>query len=65
MADTPGRPGPVRLGDGARAACRPLSHDAVRLEPEGWLGAWQAGRERRNHLLGHELTKGWRPVAPA
>ena len=42
MADTPGRSGPVRLGDGARAACRPLSHDAVRLEPEGWLGAWQA-----------------------
>jgi len=32
----------VRLGDGARAACRPLGHDAVRLKPESWLGAWQA-----------------------
>jgi uncharacterized protein len=42
MANAPGRPGPVRLGDGARAACRPLGHDAVRLGPESWLGAWQA-----------------------
>ena len=27
---------------GAGAACRPLSHDAVRLHPGSWLGAWQA-----------------------
>jgi hypothetical protein len=42
MANAPGRPGPVRLSDEAHAACRPLGHGAVRLGPQGWLGAWQA-----------------------
>ncbi len=27
---------------GARAARRPLGHDAVTLDPRGWLGSWQA-----------------------
>jgi len=35
------RPGSVQPSAGARAACRPLGHDAVRLDPESWLGAWQ------------------------
>ena len=42
MANASGRPGPVRLGEGAHVACRPLGHDAVRLRPEGWLGSSQA-----------------------
>ena len=35
------RPGSVQPSAGARAACRPLGHDAVRLDPGSWLGAWQ------------------------
>jgi len=35
------RPGSVQPSDGARTACRPLGHDAVRLDPGSWLGAWQ------------------------
>jgi DUF1680 family protein len=45
MSRPPGRPGPrpgsVQPSAGARAACRPLGHDAVRLDPGNWLGAWQ------------------------
>ena len=35
------RPGSVQPSDEARTACRPLGHDAVRLDPGSWLGAWQ------------------------
>ena len=46
MSDAPSPSGPrggsVRLTDAARAARRPLGHEAVRLRPGGWLGAWQA-----------------------
>jgi DUF1680 family protein len=45
MSRPPGRPGPrpgsVQPSAGARAACRTLGHDAVRLDPGNWLGAWQ------------------------
>jgi DUF1680 family protein len=45
MSRLPGRPGPrpgsVQPSAEARAACRPLGHDAVRLDPGSWLGAWQ------------------------
>lgn len=46
MPNVPGHPVPrpssVWPSAGAGAACRPLSHDAVRLHPGSWLGAWQA-----------------------
>ncbi len=35
------RPGSVQPSARARAACRPLGHDAVRLYPRSWLGRWQ------------------------
>ena len=45
MSCPPGRPVPrpglVQPSDGARTACRPLGHDAIRLDPGSWLGAWQ------------------------
>jgi DUF1680 family protein len=51
MPNAPGRsgprPGPVRLGDGAHAVCRPLGHNAIRLEPHGWLTACQTA----GHLI--------------